>query len=826
MSTATIDVARIRERLETSRRDAHRQIDLLDLRVAQGHELTDDQVKSRLNFIGIVSDCNEAMLRLDLETYGLCQQCDGPIESERLELFPYVARCMACKKSGGEGSSTRKGEGSTTSTPPSPSPQDEMSDEAGASGRKEEGGLPEVLRTPASPAHRSTAEDRAGDAERSRPCEKCGEMIPGHLVREFDAKLCLGCVAPEGGLPRTECPVCHRSVPIRRGGELREHTLKPGEPEKCPASGLRPARALVEAPSLVATAPEHTTSTTQPETQPVGAGAKDKQFADLPIPHANRGGAVDQVPVEQITPDPNNPRSDVGDVSDLQQSIRSLSLLQPLVVRKNDNGGYHIIAGHRRFAAVTAEGWSHVPVVVFNYSDSETLEAQLIENIHRSDLTALDEAKAYQQLIDVHGMSQRELSDRIGRSQSHISKRIALLDLPEETVALVDSGGITLEGAQEFLKLKDHPSHLAKALKNFGTGESNYWTPERCVAEQMRDVRAVATRKKAREKAQKEGLTVMAEQKFTDIDYKKRAEIGKGYSDLEVDPQSHKTEPCHRVVIGFRGRNGMTHVCIDVDRHKKKGASTLKGLIKESSSGPRKSPEQLDLERHYKDLERVQTARRQFSEALIKGKLPSKDDIVSLMALGLADLSELPAAHDLCQFLGVKARHPEAGVKLREFTSKSPDNAERAVFAAALHVNEAAISVHGLRYRTAWDSPTPWADAEPFLAFLEKKGYDASIEREEIRKEKEKAAAADVPSSASTIVRRSGTQRPKKATARKSPARKKTSAKKATAGKKAVTARKSTAARKSTVKSAKGRKRAAAKRATARKLTARKKTRR
>lgn len=736
-----LDIKAIASRLEETARDARGQVEVLDHRVATGHDLTDSDETLKLNMLQIASDCRDALHRIELGTFGLCLQCDEPIDEERIRQYPYAPLCLRCKKG-------------------------------------------KALPGPGQ-IHRSTAAERAADRERARPCKQCGATIPGHIVRELNPELCLDCLDKEpdvpgegastgngegggpvgtpaesvvlspspGPLPRDTCPICDRSVPVRRNGAFREHMTIDRGSKKCRGSGVTKAELghHQSFPVPAAATTEPSSSPPQEPAKPAGAG-DEKQFADLSIPHITRGGSVDMLPVAQIKPSSKNPRTEVGDVTELAASILSIGLLQPLVVVKSEEGGYDLVAGHRRFKAMTEVlGWQEVPVVIFNLSDKEQLEARLIENIHRSDLSALEEAKALQQLIEIHGMSQRELSERIGRSQSHISKRIGLMDLPEKAAELVDSGGITHEDAQKLLKLKDDPKRMEKALDDFDP-KSNYHTIDRAVAVQLGEIKRNERVAKARAKVKEQGLTIIAYNKWLDLPYKTKASIGTGYNSLDVSLEEHKVEECHRVYIDSASRApSPVHVCIDVARHKKSGASKLKGKVGDGSGGQRtftdEDRERQAMQKRGEALNKVSSKRVEFIVGLLAKKVSKDDAFEACLLAALSNEDQMADPYQLCEALGIKApRRRDAdetgrnGAEraLAEFASK-PENKPKLLLASALHVLEQAArfaaSQSTSTYSYAHNEPCLWLDVTGYLAFLEERGYEISeLELEEVAK--------------------------------------------------------------------------------------------
>lgn len=164
-----------------------------------------------------------------------------------------------------------------------------------------------------------------------------------------------------------------------------------------------------------------------------------------------------------IEPSPDNPRRDIGDVTELAASIKSVGILEPLLVKPHGKNRYQLIAGARRLAAAEVAGRLTVPCIVRDYNDEQRAEIMLIENLQRVDLSPIEEATAFGRLVDEFAWSQDKLAERIGRSQSHISKRLSLLKLPDEVVEKVHSGGMPIESALELTKLVKHPKRLSRS---------------------------------------------------------------------------------------------------------------------------------------------------------------------------------------------------------------------------------------------------------------------------------------------------------------------------------------------------------------------------
>jgi len=179
------------------------------------------------------------------------------------------------------------------------------------------------------------------------------------------------------------------------------------------------------------------------------------------IPNADNGEEtiknekMRELPLSIIVPNPNQPRQKMDEkgLVELMESIKTHGLIQPIVVRPAKKTGYEIIAGERRWLACKKLDMEHVPAIIKNYSDLEASAAALIENIQREDLNPVDEAGAYKKLMDNHGLTQEELSLRLGKSRSFIANMIRLLALPGEIKDLLADGSLTAGHARALLSL-------------------------------------------------------------------------------------------------------------------------------------------------------------------------------------------------------------------------------------------------------------------------------------------------------------------------------------------------------------------------------------
>jgi ParB family chromosome partitioning protein len=169
------------------------------------------------------------------------------------------------------------------------------------------------------------------------------------------------------------------------------------------------------------------------------------------------GAAFAEIPVEAVTANPRQPRSvfDEEEMAELVQSIRAVGLLQPVVVRETGPGRYELVMGERRWRACRDAGLERIPAIVRTTGDDAMLRDALLENLHRSQLNALEEAAAYHQLLADFGCTQEDLARRIGRSRPQISNTLRLLRLPAPVQRRVAAGVLTAGHARALLGLED-----------------------------------------------------------------------------------------------------------------------------------------------------------------------------------------------------------------------------------------------------------------------------------------------------------------------------------------------------------------------------------
>lgn len=180
---------------------------------------------------------------------------------------------------------------------------------------------------------------------------------------------------------------------------------------------------------------------------------------------ADKENTISTLKISLIDPKSDQPRKyfDKEALEELSESIKENGLLQPILVREYAEGRYQIIAGERRFRACKLAGLTEIPAIVLDRDDKAAAQIALIENIQREDLNPLEEAMAYKALKDEYGMTQEELSEKIGKSRSAIANAIRLLDLPEPILAMVAARELSAGHARTLLGVKDREDMILLA---------------------------------------------------------------------------------------------------------------------------------------------------------------------------------------------------------------------------------------------------------------------------------------------------------------------------------------------------------------------------
>jgi ParB family transcriptional regulator, chromosome partitioning protein len=205
-----------------------------------------------------------------------------------------------------------------------------------------------------------------------------------------------------------------------------------------------------------------------------------------------RGSGTRLIPVDQIEPNPDQPRQSMREeaIAELAASIREKGILQPILLKKKENGGYDIIAGERRYRAAVMAGLTEVTAIIKDVDDKEALEIALIENLQREDLNSVEIAATYQKFIDEFGYTHQDLARKIGVDRSSITNYVRLLKLPDWIRALMSEGKLSQGHGRALLSLQNEKDQKRFVEKVLNEGAS------------VRDLERAARKKNRPEKSQ------------------------------------------------------------------------------------------------------------------------------------------------------------------------------------------------------------------------------------------------------------------------------------------------------------------------------------
>lgn len=284
------------------------------------------------------------------------------------------------------------------------------------------------------------------------------------------------------------------------------------------------------APAEPATDATAEAATDRPAAAPVAASAGSNL---APVP----GARFAEIPVDAIVPNPKQPRQvfDEEALAELKVSIQEVGFLQPIVVRELGGDKYELVMGERRWRAAQAVGRDHIPAIIRDTRDDDMLRDALLENIHRANLNPLEEAAAYQQLLEEFGATHEELARRIGRSRPQISNTIRLLNLPAAVQRRVAAGVLSAGHARALLSLDDAAEQDALAHRIVAEGLSVRATEELVALSGIDGKEHTPTAAKRRPKPHAPALTDLADRLSDRFDTRVRVDIGRSKGKITIE---------------------------------------------------------------------------------------------------------------------------------------------------------------------------------------------------------------------------------------------------------------------------------------------------
>jgi ParB/RepB/Spo0J family partition protein len=424
-------------------------------------------------------------------------------------------------------------------------------------------------------------------------------------------------------------------------------------------------------------------------------------------------GITIELPLERLHLPEDNVRADVGDVTELAKSIEQQGIIEPIIVTPRDGQtGYLVVCGSRRVAAAAVAGVKTVPAIVREFTEEERIQVMIVENLQRSNLTPLEEGRAFQRLADLP-MSQRAIAEKLSVSQGHVSKRIALLALPQVAHDALDSGGITIEQAIELAKIGNAKA-VTKAVKDalaYPGAAAN------TIASAVRDATNARTRDKKIADLQAEGKAAVA-MRTTWQAPKGHAIVGNtmyvARDRVNMEPAKHRKLACHvtGVHTDYYGKIELTDLCNDPAKHPQP----------EAPSSPTRGGMSAKLVKHRQALEEAAERRIEFLRQLCAKPLP-KNDLLELVTLAIVAQADWVGEYETAATILELEETDEKGdvvssSTIGEFADNGPAFLSRA--AAAIAIDFLNEQLHGYYGRNGWE------EAGPYFEILKRKGYEIS----------------------------------------------------------------------------------------------------
>lgn len=305
--------------------------------------------------------------------------------------------------------------------------------------------------------------------------------------------------------------------------------LIPTGPVEAPETGT-PAPPVVDRAVPAVSSPVEPSSVPAPAVPVAPVAPHQPELAPVP------GARFAEIPVDAIVPNPKQPRQvfDEEALEELKTSIEQVGFLQPIVVRQLDDEKYELVMGERRWRAAQAVGRESIPAIVRDTRDDAMLRDALLENIHRANLNPLEEAAAYQQLLEEFGATHEELARRIGRSRPQISNTIRLLNLPAQVQRRVAAGVLSAGHARALLSLDAPEAQEQLALRIVAEGLSVRATEE-IVSLSLSEGDAKAPAARRRPKPHAPALTDLADRLSDRFDTRVKVDIGRSKGKITIE---------------------------------------------------------------------------------------------------------------------------------------------------------------------------------------------------------------------------------------------------------------------------------------------------
>jgi ParB family transcriptional regulator, chromosome partitioning protein len=319
----------------------------------------------------------------------------------------------------------------------------------------------------------------------------------------------------------------------------------------------RPAYAAVS--QHIPTAPDSEAAEAEAEPEPVDGAPGREELSPVP------GARFAEIQVRAIVPNPRQPRTEFDEeaLEELKVSIQEVGFLQPIVVRELDSDRYELVMGERRWRAALAIGRDTIPAIVRDTRDDAMLRDALLENIHRANLNPLEEAAAYQQLLEEFGATHEELARRIGRSRPQISNTIRLLNLPPQVQRRVAAGVLSAGHARALLSLEDAETQEQMAHRIVAEGLSVRATEELVTLATSDGSSAKESAPKRRARPHAPALTDLAERLSDRFDTRVKVDLGRSKGKIMIE---FATVDDLERIVGIIGVEGSARTRLDHTR--------------------------------------------------------------------------------------------------------------------------------------------------------------------------------------------------------------------------------------------------------------------
>ena len=253
-------------------------------------------------------------------------------------------------------------------------------------------------------------------------------------------------------------------------------------------------------------------------------------------------GQVVEVELTKCRPNPYQPRKtfQVEAIEELKQSILTYGIIQPLLVRESVKG-FEIIAGERRYRAAKEAGLETVPVIIKDMDDQRMMELALLENLQRENLTPIEEAQAYVNLMKSYSLTQEDLAQKLGKSRPHIANLVRLLQLPAQVTAMINNGELSMGHGRALLGLKDKEA-LDNVVKKITTEKLNVRQVEQLI-QSLNEVKE--TKKKAKPK---KDIFVAEQEKLLRQRFGTSVKINQGKKKGKIEIEYYNNKDLERII--------------------------------------------------------------------------------------------------------------------------------------------------------------------------------------------------------------------------------------------------------------------------------------